>query len=106
MNSPDINKFVTSLMSINADYPGMGGASAAIIGASGTNGSIINDLRHNTILFASEYSKTDADRNRLEQLARQLEGSLLALKMINAISDERLNQLSADLEMLLKTRSN
>lgn len=105
MSDSDLNKFVENVVRINADYAGMGGASAAIIGAAGTNNSIIADMRRNVFAFAAEYSKPVADKSTLEQLAQQLQGSFLTLKMVDAISISRLDELNDNLEAILQRRA-
>jgi len=104
MNKSALQEFVEKVMGINVDYAGMGGASAGIIGGSSTNSGVVQELRKNTIAFASEYSKEAGDPTRLDQSAQQLKGSFLALKMINAISEERLDELVSALDSVLKAR--
>lgn len=101
MGNTVLNRFVEKVMRINAGYAGMGGASAAIIGASSTNDEVIHHLRKNTIAFASECSKPATDQKHLKQLAGQLQGSFFSLKLVNAISEERFNELSSELDALI-----
>lgn len=96
-----LNKFVERVMKIEADYAGMNGASAGILGATGTNGQIVNDLRKHTMAFAGEYVKQSAEHERLVRLSYQVEGSLQSIKLVNGISDTELERLLSDLHMLM-----
>jgi hypothetical protein len=100
MSSATLKQFVEDVMGINAGYPGMGTASTAIIGASGTNDAVVHRFRKDVIAFATERAKSTPDQARLDQRAQQLHGSLLSLKLINAISEKRLNELASSLDVL------
>jgi hypothetical protein len=92
-------------MKIDADYGGMGGASAGILGATGTNGQIINSLRTHAIAFATEYVKRTPDQKKLAELAQQLEGSLYSVKLVSGISDAKLGELIAEIRTLVDSRA-
>jgi hypothetical protein len=101
MNTTALDSFVKKVMNIDTDYPGMGGASSAIVGGTSTNEDIANDLRKNVIAFAREYSSSSSDKAELMRLSEQLQGSLFALNLVNVISAEKLDELFAELEILL-----
>jgi hypothetical protein len=101
MKNTPLNKFVEQVMKIDAGYAGMGGAVAGILGATGTPGQIVTDLRTHAIAFATEYVKRPPNRKKLTDLARQLEASLYSIKLVNGISDERLEELTSELQALL-----
>jgi hypothetical protein len=95
-----LNKFVEQVMEIEADYAGMGGASAGILGATGTNGQIVNDLRAHAMAFASELVKRSPNQKKLFELSYQVEGSLQSVKLVNGISDAKFEALISDLHAL------
>ena len=100
MSDATLNQFVEDVMGINAGYAGMGTASTAIIGASSTNDAVIHRFRKDVIAFATERAKNMPDQTRINQLSQQLHGSLLSLKLINVISDTRLEELATSLDTL------
>jgi hypothetical protein len=95
-----LNNFVEQVMKIDAGYAGMGGAVAGILGATGTPGQIVTDLRARVIDFATEYVKQPSNRKKLTELARQLEASLYSIKLVSGISDEKLEELTSELQAL------
>lgn len=101
MKDTHLNKFVEQVMKIEADYAGMRGASTGILGATSTGGQIVNDLRAHVLAFASEYVKLPLDRKKLAELSRQLEGSLRSVKLVNSISEARLEELLSELRSLI-----
>jgi len=101
MKDTPLNTFVERVMRIEADYAGMGGASTGILGATSTSGQIVKDLRAHALAFANEYIKRPSDHEKLIELSRQLEGSLQSVKLVNGISDAKLNELLSDLRALV-----
>lgn len=104
MKHTSLNKFVEQVMNIEADYAGMRGASAGILGATGTNGQVVNNLRAHTLAFADEYVKQPSDQGRLGELSHQLEGSLQSVRLVSGISDDKLGELLSELHALMDER--
>lgn len=102
---PAIQQFVEKVMAIDVGYAGIGGASSGIVGGLSANGDIANDLHRHVIAFATEYTKSDADVSLLTELSQQLQGSFLTLRMVNSISDARLEALSSELESLVNSKT-
>lgn len=96
-----LHRFTEKIMSINTGFVGMGNASAGIVGASGSDDQVVNDLRKNTLAFAAEYSKPQPDHDKLMPLAQAVEGSLQTVKLLHGLSDKKLEELQGDLETLL-----
>jgi hypothetical protein len=101
MQDTALNHFIEEIMHITAGFAGMGGASAAIIGASSTNEPLINQLRSHALAFAAEYVKTQADRAALDMVSGQLEGELRSVQLIGGISEAELAGLLSKLYALL-----
>lgn len=99
-NTP-INHFVERVLRINAGFAGMGGASAGIIGASGTNEPMVSQLRSDTLAFAAACSRPNSDETTLRSLAKRIEGDLRAVRLINGLSDSELDSLLNELQDLL-----
>lgn len=89
-------------MGISAGYAGMGGADAAILGAAGMNDRITIQLRGTAIAFAAEYVKQGRDLQKLSELAQTLEGALRSTRLVNSISDAKLDRLVDALYALLE----
>jgi hypothetical protein len=100
-----IEQFTAKLIRLNTDYPGMGGASSAIMGAHGTHSDIISNLHAQIAAFAGEYVKKSPDQQRLTRLQGEIEGSLRALQLISAISEDSLDALLTELHELQQARS-
>ncbi len=92
-----MHEFIEKVMHIDSDYAGMGGASAGILGATGTNGQIGFNVRAQALAFAAEYAKRPCDRKEFAEKASKLEGALRSLRLIDAISDTKLDELVAEL---------
>lgn len=100
MKHEDLKQFMDKIAAINSDYAGMGGASAGIMGVASMPVQLVDTLRRDAAAFAAEYTKPKPEKLRVEKLAGQLEGSLRALNLINAISTKRLEELLFDLQRL------
>lgn len=105
MEKTVIQQFVEKVMAIDVGYAGIGGASSGIVGGLSANGDIANDLHRHVIAFATEYTKTDTDANLLTELAHQLQGSFLTLRMVNSISDATLETLTSELQTLVNSKT-
>jgi len=101
MKDTPLNKFIEQLMKIEPDYAGMSGASAGILGATGTHGQIVNDLRKHAMAFASEYVRQPTCHEEVIKLSHQLEGALESVRLVNGVSDAKLAGLLSDLRTLM-----
>jgi hypothetical protein len=102
MKTPELQQFIEDIMEIRPAMAGLGTASSAIIGTTGTEGAAGERLRSDALAFAVEYSQPQPDRDKLLRLAQALEGSLLTVKMVSGLSDAKLDRLVATLHRLLQ----
>lgn len=93
MKDNELQAFLQEVMSLDPGYPGMGGASTAIMGATSTNKDVVLDLRRNAMDFAAEYTKDTPDHQKLAEFAGKLEGSLRSLHLVSSISEQTLQTL-------------
>lgn len=104
MKDPRLHQFIEDIMTIHPQIAGMGEVSSGIMGTTGTEGVAGEKLRSDALAFAAAYSQPDTAHEALLERAKQLEGSLLTVKLVNGISDARLEQLVASLHALLQQR--
>ncbi|MGI9028042.1 MAG: hypothetical protein ACR2FM_04350 [Candidatus Saccharimonadales bacterium] len=100
MRNTALHAFIENVMQIKAGYAGMGGASAAIVGAASTNDEVVGTLRKNALAFAAERAKPTPNPEHLLELADQVEGSLRSLQLVGVLSDERLEEFISQLDAL------
>jgi len=105
MQETPLNRFIESILHVQAGFAGMGGASAGIIGSSSTNEPLVNQLRNQALAFAAEYSKAQPDKAVLDSLAAQVEGELRSVRLIGGLSDVELDKLIKQLHDLLDQRA-
>jgi len=104
MKQTEFATFMEDVTSIDADFPSMGGASGAILGSSNTGKTVAQDLQNHALAFADEYTKDSPDHALLEKSAKNLEGSIMALNLVGAITEARLEELVTTLHELVKER--
>ena len=104
---PDSEKlalFIEKVMNINVLR--MGGASAGIIGASGTDNMVLNSLKKSSAAFAREYSKPISNQHELVGLSRDIYGYLRTLQVTYTLSEVDVDGLMDQLKVLLGKSSN
>jgi hypothetical protein len=99
---PTLHQFIEEIMDIQPNIAGLGGASSAIIGTTGTEGLAGEQLRAAALAFGREYSRPDRDQERLIQAAKTLEGALQTVKMVSGVSDAKLDTLVTRLHEFLR----
>jgi hypothetical protein len=100
----ELDVFLKSIMKINVVQ--MGGASAGILGVSGADGEVINNLKNTSLAFANECCKPTASSKDLDRLSNKIGGFLQTLQLINTLSNEHANELFDQLEIVMtKIRS-
>jgi hypothetical protein len=97
MNSA-VNNFLKKIMEINVAT--MGGATAGIIGTSGTGSDVINNLKRTSISFAREYSKQNPSQPELKRLEHQIVGQLRILQLTYTLSEHTVNTIVDELQAL------
>ena len=83
----------------------MGGASAGILGSSGADGDIVNNLKRNCMAFANEYRKPVAKQVNLEGLADEIDGLLRTLQVTSTLSESETDKLLDQLHVLMEKTS-
>ena len=99
-DSSGLNLFLERIMHINVLR--MGGASAGILGTSGTDSDLVNNLKKRSITFAHEYSKPTPDNRALEQLVNDIYGLTQTLQLMHALSEEEASRLLRELQVLME----
>lgn len=99
MASPNLNLFIARIMRI--DVLRMGGASAGIIGSAGGDTDTVNNVKKTAIVFASEYSKSSPDQDELTRLSQEIIGFLQILQLTYTVSEDEVNGLMDELQMLM-----
>jgi hypothetical protein len=103
MNNTPLKRFMEEVMAISSGFSRMGNASVGIVGASGADDQVVNDLRKNVLAFAAEYSKSQPNHEKLATLSQAIEGSLQTVKLLHGLSDKKLEEMIGDLQSLLDT---
>ena len=98
-NSSELELFIETVMSINVLR--MGGASAGIIGSTGTDNVVLNNLKKSAAAFAREYSKPASDQHELMGLSQEIYGYLRTLQVTDTISEEEVDKLMDELQTLI-----
>jgi hypothetical protein len=106
MKDEKLRRFMEDIMDIQLGLPGMGSVSSGITGTVGTQGMVGEQMKDNALRLAGEYIKPNPDIHVLRTLAEQLEGSLLGARLINGISEAKLNKLLNDLHTIVDTKAN
>jgi hypothetical protein len=101
MKPTPLNNFVEKVMHISNGFAGMGNASSVVLGAANPGDQVVRDLRKHTLAFAAEYTKARPDHKKLVTASQHLQGSLQVAKLFHGLSDEKLEELSANLDSLL-----
>ena len=83
----------------------MGGASAGIIGASGTDDVVLNSLKKSSVGFAREYNKPTPSQDVLVGLSKEIYGYLRTLQVTYTISEEEVDGLMDELQALINKSS-
>lgn len=91
--------FIEKIMRVNVMR--MGGAFAGILGFSGADSEIVNNLKKATIAFAHEYSKPAPSQDRLIHLSQEIYGCLNTLQLTYTLSEKEANLLIDDLQILM-----
>jgi hypothetical protein len=101
MNSKALDDFVHNIIEIKAMTPGMGSASAGIVGAGAIGDRETYDLKRKAIAFAAEYRSQDTVSKQMTVLAHEMEGSLQVLSTLSVITEDHCDQLRSELQDLL-----
>jgi len=96
MNSPDLESFLDDIARINPYYanilgshaPGMGGTSAASIGASNAAAEVTANLKRDASLFAALVTAPIQDEAQLTSVMQAMEGSIMTLSVFGRLTDE------------------
>jgi hypothetical protein len=83
----------------------MGGAFAGIIGSSGTDSIVLNNLKKGAVTFARAYSKPVPSRDELVGLSGEICGYLQTLQLTYALSKEEADRLMDQLQLLMDKSS-
>ena len=102
--STDLNNLLESIMNINVLR--MGGASAGIVGSTGGDISVLNDLKKCAFIFVAEYRKSAADYTTLERLANEMYGYLQTLQLTYTLSEKEANKFVDQIQKLMKEVAN
>lgn len=87
-----IDAFKEAILGISVTR--FGGIGPAIIGAAGSDDTLVLDLKRNTALFAKLCGATDDESmQKRKRLAGEIEGQLQVLYAMNVISVEKTDQL-------------
>lgn len=78
----------------------MGGAAAGIMGSSGADNDIVNNLKKCAIAFAYEYRKPTPANDELLRLSQEINGYLHVLQLTSALSEKEFNLLVDYLQAL------
>ncbi len=78
----------------------MNGAGAGIIGSSGVEFGVVQELQKSAVQFATEYRKSSPDQTTLQGAAAQLSGALRTLGILGTLSDQETNELMQQLYKL------
>ncbi|HSH18109.1 MAG TPA: hypothetical protein VK978_01875 [Candidatus Saccharimonadales bacterium] len=100
MKNAALHQFIEQVMAIQPGIAGLYGAASGITGTTGTEGVIGERLKADALAFAAERGKVHPDREDLLELARTLEGSLQAARLVSGISDATLERLLGQLHDL------
>jgi hypothetical protein len=98
-NTKKLALFIKRVMDINVLR--MGGASAGIIGSSGTDNIVLNNLKKSTLAFAREYSKPTSNQDELIRLSQDMYGYLRTLQVTYTLSEEEVDGLMDELQELI-----
>jgi hypothetical protein len=102
-NSEKLRLFIERVMDLNVLR--MGGASAGIIGASGTDNVILNNLKRSTVAFAREYSRPTSSQLELVGLSQDIYGYLQTLQVTYTLSETEADGLMDELQALMNKSS-
>lgn len=94
-NSSDLDSLLDDIARINPYYanmlgshvPGMGGTSAASIGASNAAAEVIANLKRDTSRFAALVTAPNTDESQIAEVMRAMEGSILTLSVFGRLTD-------------------
>ena len=95
----DLDLFLKDVMHISVLR--MGGAGAGIVGSSGAEADIVNNLKKTVLDFANESRKPTIDQVALQQLSDEVRGLLQTLGVLSILSAERTNQLIHELRAIV-----
>jgi hypothetical protein len=98
MPSVSLEDFLEIIMHI--DVLRMGGASAGIIGSTGTDDEVLANLKKSAIAFANEYRKPASRHDELHRLSQAIEGYLLTLQLTATLSAAECDELIDQLQTL------
>jgi hypothetical protein len=98
-----MGQFLDRIMSINVLR--MGGAFAGIVGSSGTDNIVLNNLKRTAVTIARAYNKPATQRDELVELSEQIDGYLQTLQLTSTLSKEEVDGLMEQLESLIDNSS-
>jgi hypothetical protein len=99
-NLPFMQNFVREIIDLYATPPATNASYGGMIGASNPRQQALEDLKRTTLKFAAESTHNNPDPKILEELAKQIEGSLLGLNSLQVIDDQTLDKLITRLYQL------
>lgn len=97
-DSANLNLFIQKILNITVQR--MGGASAGILGSSGADNDIVNNLKKTVIAYANEYTKTTPSRVELVSLSQYIYGYLQTLQLTYTLTATEADKLINDLQEL------
>lgn len=104
MKDKKLHQFIEEIMDFRPQMAGLGEAASAITGTTGSEGAAGEKLRSDALVFAAAYSQPTTTHEDVVQRARELEGSLLSVKLVSGMSDAKLDKLIASLHELVSHR--
>lgn len=79
----------------------MNGAGAGIVGSSGIEFGVVQNLQKSALQFATEYRKSSPNQAILRESKAQLGGALQTLNVLSILSEQETNKLLQQLHDLL-----
>ena|SRR6478672_12972022 len=95
MDKSDLDSLLDDIARVNPYYtnmlgshvPGMGGTSAANIGASNAAVEVIGNLKRDASLFAALVTASERDEDRIISVMEAMEGSIMTLSVFGRLTD-------------------
>jgi hypothetical protein len=100
MSTDRLNLFLDKIGSLRSIFPGTIMSSGGFAGAMSSQDVIMEELKRNTVIFATECKKNPTDNVRLSEMANAVEGGLQGLLAVSAISTTYFDELVEDLHQL------
>ncbi len=83
----------------------MNGAGAGIMGSSGVEFDVVQNLQKSALQFATEYRKSSPNQAILREATARLSGALQTLGVLSILSEQETNDLMQQLHRLTTTSS-